>query len=585
MIKDGDKLNQVPPSRKKAGERLKASEWNNLVDAVGNPRVLRENKPVFKRQSLAGSLKYPFQLIIDPDNSASVAVRCGMIGRGEYNTPVYITTSPASGGGFSGEYAAPSETDDPEVLATTSYAFTTGATYRIYMVFYDSGSTTWGDAINGTNLQILVDASDTPPNPADYNWQRDSIHLLGYVTVDGGVITIQQQYFSGSHPSTPWVTDADNPITSDLERISSIEESDLGDLQLYGIDDLSDSLDEGKVPYCYFDPAPGNNSRELRWAWMCQADETGFAPDPGGSVTGIMADPVEVADSGASVTGGYRYIDFNECEYTCYGGRSEFLGGFGPGRIDLWPAVAQYLATEGFSHTDLDDMPSDTNTDHDGRYWRLGELKAACYGQEIGYETTTPSGAPQLRIDLANHTLNHTGAGLKALDFTNMECFDNSSNKSLDWEDRQTLDVAELKSLDWDARQAFDSTPILSIDWEDRQLIDSSAALAFDWEARQAVADDGSSVSIDWSSYNDGQLNGNWFSGHFSPQADSTYRLGGALNRWSEVYSENYRAADLSLGVTSGGFVSGLLTDADQLDTDVETIAINTYLDLSAGGF
>jgi len=575
MIKDGDKLNQLPPARKKAGDRLKASDWNNLVDAVGNPRVIKENKQKFTRSTADLVNKYPFQLLVDPDDSTSISVRCGAIGRGEYGSPVYIATSTASGGGFSGQYTAPSTTDDPDTLATTSYSFVAGNTYRIYMVFYDSANSEWGDAVKGTNLQILVDIASTPPNPADYDWQRDSIHLLGYVTVDaGGAITIQQQYFSGSHPSSPWVTDTDNPITSDLERISSIEESALGDLQIFGIDDLSDPSDNGKAPYCYFDPTPANNSREVRWAWMCQADDGAGSADPNGSVTGIMSNPVEVADTGAAVGGGYRYIDFTSSDYNCYGGQSEFLKDSLVGRIDLWPAILDYLTTEGFSHSDLNDMPSGTNSDHDARYWRLGELKAACYGQEIGYETTIPTGAPQLRIDLANHTLNHTGAGLKALDFTNMECFDNAENKSLDWEDRQTLDATEVKSLDWDDRQAFDSTPTKSLDWEARQTFDSTANKSFDWEARQAIAGDGSSVSIDWSVYGDGRLNSNWFCQHFSPQTDNTYRLGGVFNRWSEVYSVNYRAADLSLGVTSGGFVSGLLTDADQLDSDIEVTAI-----------
>jgi len=51
------------------------------------------------------------------------------------------------------------------------------------------------------------------------------------------------------------------------------------------------------------------------------------------------------------------------------------------------------------NHTELADMPSSSNADHDGRYWRLGGDYTSCYGSSIGKTAST------IAIDLSYLTL------------------------------------------------------------------------------------------------------------------------------------------------------------------------------------
>jgi len=85
MIKDGNKMNQLAPAKVRPGDRPKASTINRLIDAVGFPRVIRENPMKFR-----GGISQPWTLAhsLSGTNNATCTITAGTISYGSVDIAV-----------------------------------------------------------------------------------------------------------------------------------------------------------------------------------------------------------------------------------------------------------------------------------------------------------------------------------------------------------------------------------------------------------------------------------------------------------------------------------------------------------------
>ena len=75
---------------------------------------------------------------------------------------------------------------------------------------------------------------------------------------------------------------------------------------------------------------------------------------------------------------------------------------------------------------------------------------------------------------------------------------DSSGNISTSWEDRILANNASTTTVDWQTGVLNDSTGATSIDWERRRLKDTLDNISADYEDRRLIANDGATISLDW---------------------------------------------------------------------------------------
>jgi len=325
---------------------------------------------------------YPFESIIDPDDAASVAIRCGGMYRS--NNPGANTLSTgimiATAASLPGVYEADSLTDNPSVLAHTSYTFDEG-THFIYMVA--DGAEGIGDLTGAGTWQVVAKSGDAYPTEiTDGTWQSDSFIPLSYVVVDAeGAITIIPQYTGGSGFLNSINTDSDDPMIDAGDRIKSIEFNDDGDLQVFGIDGAA----HGESLYADVSGAAGKV--DGAWRWSNTYDTPQLAS---GTTLNLLASPTVVTS----------VIRFHQHDYVVTDGASNITEKANID-IDIWGMCDEWWldSIKVMNHTDLADMPDAGNADHDGRYWIKGDNLAECFGESIGFLSGTV-GTPKIRIDL-----------------------------------------------------------------------------------------------------------------------------------------------------------------------------------------
>jgi hypothetical protein len=114
--------------------------------------------------------------------------------------------------------------------------------------------------------------------------------------------------------------------------------------------------------------------------------------------------------------------------------------------------------------------------------------------------TVTSSLALGVSASSINSSTSETydGSNISSINWGTRRLQDSSGNASLSWEDRILANNASTTTVDWQAGVLNDSTGTISIDWERRRLKDTLDNISADYEDRRLIANDGATISLDW---------------------------------------------------------------------------------------
>jgi hypothetical protein len=107
------------------------------------------------------------------------------------------------------------------------------------------------------------------------------------------------------------------------------------------------------------------------------------------------------------------------------------------------------------------------------------------------------------------------GVSASSINSNTSETYDNSNMTSISWDARRLSDSTGNGILNWEDKQLIDTNAVVSIDWNNRDLYDDLNALAvryttrremydttenvsLDWGDRRLIANDGATISLDW---------------------------------------------------------------------------------------
>jgi hypothetical protein len=158
------------------------------------------------------------------------------------------------------------------------------------------------------------------------------------------------------------------------------------------------------------------------------------------------------------------------------------------------PILGFNPASESLSNLDgvainadlLPDTDSNYNIGQSGQNWN--SIAAA----KIGYDGATA-------IDLDSRKMFDTNEK-ESMNFEGRILSDSSNISSVDYQNRQLLDTVSNASVQYGNRALLDSAGVESVNWESRYLADDSEIQALDWIDRRLWSNDGSTVTLDWSS-------------------------------------------------------------------------------------
>lgn len=159
--------------------------------------------------------------------------------------------------------------------------------------------------------------------------------------------------------------------------------------------------------------------------------------------------------------------------------------------------------------------------DESNGYVRVG----ASFGRGIdaqGFTTNNgeayfPVGA-QVSGELKVGYIKNLGGAGPDIDLGNAQLFDSSLDLSIDWGSRQLCTLAggggTTATLDWYNCFLRDTTGVLAAEWGGLRYLYAddgagSPRASINWQARQLIADDGSTIMLDWSDINGVGINGN----------------------------------------------------------------------------
>jgi hypothetical protein len=114
--------------------------------------------------------------------------------------------------------------------------------------------------------------------------------------------------------------------------------------------------------------------------------------------------------------------------------------------------------------------------------------------------TVTSSLALGVSASSINSSTSETydGSNISSINWGTRRLQDSSGNASLSWEDRILANNASTTTVDWQTGVLNDSTGTISIDWERRRLKDTLDNISADYEDRRLIANDGATISLDW---------------------------------------------------------------------------------------
>ncbi len=136
-----------------------------------------------------------------------------------------------------------------------------------------------------------------------------------------------------------------------------------------------------------------------------------------------------------------------------------------------------------------------------------------------------------------NPTFPYTGSAIISGSLTVTGSFSVSS--SIDSDNRFLYDNTSLVSVDWNSRALRDSAEVGSIDWTNRRMIDGVGNMSMTYEDRQLIANDGSTVALDYRTPESLTVIGHLLPGGTITDNTSSYDLGSPTAAWKDLYVSN----------------------------------------------
>jgi len=446
---------QQPPQVKRGGS---VKSWARQQTQYSKENTVRAGTGIKVKRTANGTTVssrpyfpkwYNFQLISDDTYTPSsterrIAIRGGYWSRASSGLSELQITDPGSATNFTA--AGGAEVTD---IAACKSVINDGDTWVVWLSLYNN---THGknNPINPEYLIADFDATGTRPTDPDSDNILNYCRVLGTVTNNGGYLSFRQEWLGGNIKDFMMIPDG-KPMTASGQSVysmdfvtgSSSEEQDglLQDYQAYESLVTSNSVTNNSgdtaCPYFYYSTSGATIKYYARFDGSNPSDWNETAS------IDITSNAVRLYDFLAPtiVTGAFDATTASGTTDLTYSVLMRYRNDVGYHELkyvdisDMNVASADYadeLAPGGIDHWELGDMPSATNSDHDGRYWyHMGvgrfdstndnfETLGHCYSNSLGIINTTvvptdQGGDPNNQWSLSYFQYKPTnGANLKA---------------------------------------------------------------------------------------------------------------------------------------------------------------------------
>lgn len=411
-----DPLQKLSPGDRK----ISANTWNHYAGTAVKLESVRfsEDFHTFNdggglQVALAASPSddndpFHFEVITDPDFTTSglerrVAIRGGICRLHRYDSAFRTSDlTIGSGGEFTGTGPSTSQ------LASTSVTIPDGAVRFVNLLLRSTSAQ--GEVARANELNGYLSSSRNRESSTSY--QPGAYKMLARVENTGGVLDIKHEYEGGNYTWHGLVPDSMDKVWTSSTQVNAFIGFDRFKRLTVRNSDNSSTL-HGMTLACRVDDAGYDTGRRAQWEYpvlitsralpigsdkyfdrMEEVKHTGTTSVTSTSLryVTLFYGTMHVGESSAPLPG-HLYID-----------KSQTPLGSG---IDIWQYVkAASEIGNVINHVDLGDMPSSSNTGHDGRYWIKGSTFANCFGQSIGVGSAGTSSSVMV-IDLVNRTLDN----------------------------------------------------------------------------------------------------------------------------------------------------------------------------------